>query len=630
MAAEGATDVHGSHAGFGRAAPGEGVDARVFLSTRLVRELIAADALADAEGDDRPSLATRLLDVIRGGLHLPMAGLVDAEPLACLAAHAIPEGARAVLEGRMSGGTGSGPLTRRALDEHRAFLLGRTSRDPLMVVLRDTNPELEAVALVPLHDRDLPIGLLVLGAADDGFVHAAMLRALTVAFRLLALLLSPSRGGRDASASVSAAEAERYLVEIEELETRIAEANDAVRSAHEQASSEATALRAEIETARARIAELEATVAGERNESDLRRDVESQCSRLRGELEERDRDVAETAEERDALRAQLEMAEVEAQAMRERMSAIEEQLAATLAVEDPESKEDPDPDTLEIEPTAGSLGDFVAQAAAAVEGEAEGPVEIVLADAPDAEDESIETLRIEEPKTPSRSLWHIESSEDVCLAADEIAKAHGLQVYRREGEQPAARTHVVVANLLDPALVADPSVLEPAPDRSLWLYGWEPENGLGFEIGAARCLPRPVDPAAVLAQIQSYVGKKLTGVVLVSAHLRELSSVRAALSEVDAAGSVACDSRQALDLLEIVRRPDAILIDLSLEGGQALALAHQLRRTPETSDIALLFLLPSESNLGALRAGVERVGILGPYGPAEVRRLVTGALSTHR
>ena len=101
---------------------------------------------------------------------------------------------------------------------------------------------------------------------------------------------------------------------------------------------------------------------------------------------------------------------------------------------------------------------------------------------------------------------------------------------------------------------------------------------LCFEIGAARCLQRPVDPKAILAQIQSYVAKKLTGVVLVSAHLRELSGVRAALSEVDAAGSVACDARQALDLLEIVRRPDAVLIDLSLEGGQGLALAHQSAR----------------------------------------------------
>jgi CheY-like chemotaxis protein len=628
MSAEGATDVHGSEAGFGRAAQGEGADARVFLSTRLVRELIAADALADAEGDDRPSLASRLLDVIREGLDLPMAGIVDGEPLACLAAHAIPEGARAVLEGRMSGGAGSVPLTRRALDEHRAFLLGRTSRDPLMVVLRDTNPELEAVALVPLHDRDLPIGLLVLGAADDGFVHAAMLRTLTVAFRLLALLLSPIRGGRDPSANASAAESERYLVEIEELETRLAEANEVVRHAREQASSGATALRAELEAARARIAELEATAAGERNESDLRRDVETQCSRLQSELEERERFAAEAAEERDEMRARLEAAEVEAQAMRERMAALEEQHAATLAVEEPEPDEEPG--TLELEPTAGSLGDFVAEAAAAVEGEAEGPQEIVLAAAPDEEEDSIETLDLEEPQAPSRAVWHIESNQDVCRAVTDIVQAHGLPIWNGEGEMPRARGSILVANLLDPALAADPSVLEPAPDRSLWLYGWEPENGLGFEIGAACCLPRPVDPKVILARIQTYVAKKLTGVVLVSAHLRELSSVRAALSEVDAAGSVACDARQALDLLDIVRRPDAILIDLSLEAGQGLALAHQLRRNPDTSDVAILFLLPAESDLSGVRPGVERAGILGPYGPADVRRLVTGALSTHR
>jgi CheY-like chemotaxis protein len=624
MSAEGATDVHGPQGAFGRAAHDEGIDARVFLSTRLLRELIAADALGDAEGDDRPSLANRLLDVIREGLDLPMAGIVGAEPLACIAAHAIPDGARAVLEGRMSGGAGSAPLTRRALDEHRAFLLGRTSRDPLMVVLRDTHPDLEAVALVPLHDRDLPIGLLVLGASDDGLVNAAMLRTLTVAFRLLALLLSPARGGRDASAGGTAAEAERYLVEIEELETRLAEASEAVRRAHEQASSDVTALRAELETARARIAELEARVAGERNESDLRRDIESQCSRLQTELEERGRCAAEVTEERDALRAQLEGAELEAEALRERMAVLEEQLAATLAVDEPDSG------TLELEPTTGSLGDFVARAAAAVEGEAEATEEIVLAADPEGEDEPTESLDIAEPAGPARSIWHIDSNEEVCRAADDIAQAHGIPIWRGEGEEPRAGKTILVANLLDPALAADPSVLEAAPDRSLWLYGSEPENGLGFEIGAVRCLPRPVDPPAILAQIQSYVARKLTGVVLVSAHLRELSGVRAVLSEVDAAGSVACDARQALDLLEIVRRPEALLIDLSLEAGQGLALAHQLRRSPQTSDIAILFLLPAESNLGALRAGAERAGIFGPYGPAEVRRLITGAISTHR
>jgi CheY-like chemotaxis protein len=627
MSAEGSIDVHGPNGAIGRAAHRDGAEARLFLSTRLVRELVAADALADAEGDDRPALAWRLLEVIRAGLALPMAGIVDSEPLACLAAHAIPDGVRAVLEGRVSGGSASSvPLVRRALDEHRAFLLGRGSRDPLMVVLRDARPEIEAVAVVPLHDRDLPIGLLVLGATDDAFVNAATLRTLTVAFRLLALLLSPGRGGRDQTAGGTAAEAERYLVEIEELERRLADANDVVRRAREQSSSEVAALRAEVEAARARIAELEAAVAGERNESDLRRDVESECSRLQRELEEKGRVASALEAERDGLLMRVTCAEEEAESARQRVVALEEQLAANLPIESGATG------TVELEASAEPLGEFVALAAAAVEADGEGEVAIALevGDETEGEPGSGAAISLDEPAGLARILWHVESGKEIRQAAQEIADAHGVPLWRGEGERPAARAEVLVANLLDPTLAADPAVLLPADARTLWLYGWDQETSLGFEIGAACCLARPVDPAAILAQMQTFIGKKITGVVLVSAQLRELAGVRAALSEIDAAGSVACDARQALDLLEIVRQPDALLIDLSLDGGQGLALAHQLRRTPATSDLPILFLLPPACDLSALRAGADRSGILGPYGHAEVRRLVTGALASRR
>lgn len=624
MSAEGSIDVHGPNGAIGRAAHRDGVEARLFLSTRLVRELVAADALADAEGDDRPALAHRLLEVICAGLALPMAGIVDSEPLACLAAHAIPDGVRAVLEGRVSGGgTSSVPLVRRALDEHRAFLLGRTSRDPLMVVLRDARPEIEAVAVVPLHDRDLPIGLLVVGSTDDAFVNAATLRTLTVAFRLVALLLSPARGGGDQTAGGTAAEAERYLVEIEELERRLADANDVVQRAREQSSSEVAALRAEVESARARIAELEAAVAGERNESDLRRDVESECARLQRELEEKGRVAGALEEERDGLLARIAWTEEQAESARQRIAELEEQVAAGIALAESE------PGTVELEATGEPLGEFLARAAAAVDAEGSEAIEVVGAEI-DGDTDSVETISLEEAEGVARILWHVESGEEIAQAAADIAAAHGVPVWRGEGEPPAARSEILVLNLLDPAVAADPSLLAPSGTRSLWLYGWDAETSLGFEIGAASCIARPVDPPAILAQMQAYIGKKITGVVLVSAHLRELAGVRAALSEIDAAGSVACDARQALDLLEIVRRPDALLIDLSLDGGQGLALAHQVRRASATTDLPMLFLLPPGPDLTTLRAGADRASILGPYGAAEVRRLVTGALAARR
>lgn len=629
MIAEGALDVHGSENAVGRVAHAGTTEARLFLSTRLVRELVAADALADAEGDDRPALAARLLDVIRAGLHLPMAGIVDADRLSCIASFELPEPVRAVLEGRVSGGAaGALPLVRRALEEHRVFLVGRASRDPLMVVLRDARPDIEAVAVVPLHDRDLPTGLLVLGASDDSIVNPSTLRTLTIAFRLIALLLSPARGTGAGAVAGTAGEAERYLVEIEELETRLAEASELVRRSSEQASSEVAALRAEVESGRARIAELEAAVAGERNESDVRKDFEAECARLRGEIEARCEGVRALEEECEALRARLAGLEDDCEAARVRAAELEQQLCAAPQ---------PEPGTLELEPTSESLGAFLAAAAAEVDGDADVEAEpevLSLEGVGAAEsdaDEGAEAVVLEEESAGiARSVWHVESAADVCHAVDEVAHAHGVPVWRGQGERPSAHAEVAVVNLLDPALADDLSILAPAADRALWLYGFAQESGLGFELGAVCCVTRPVEPQAILAQIQSHVGRKLTGVVLVSHQLRELAAVRAALSEIDAAGSVACDARQALDLLEIVRRPDALLIDLSLPGGQGLALAHQLRRSPETGDIPILFLLPAGLDLLPLRAAAERAGILGPYGPADVRRLATGALSARR
>jgi PleD family two-component response regulator len=115
--------------------------------------------------------------------------------------------------------------------------------------------------------------------------------------------------------------------------------------------------------------------------------------------------------------------------------------------------------------------------------------------------------------------------------------------------------------------------------------------------------------------------------LLVSAQLREVAPLRQALQEADVAGSVACDVRQALDLLEIVRRPDVVLIDLALPQGQGLALAAQLRRQPETASLPLLLLLPPDPDPARLLREAEKAQMLGPFGDEDAQRLVRAVLA---
>lgn len=102
--------------------------------------------------------------------------------------------------------------------------------------------------------------------------------------------------------------------------------------------------------------------------------------------------------------------------------------------------------------------------------------------------------------------------------------------------------------------------------------------------------------------------------------------LRSTPSAAEIAGSVACDAGQALDLLEIVQRPDAIFIDLALEGGQGLALAAQLRSDNATASVPLFLLLPASLDPSRLRADAEAASLLGPYGANEIRCLIGASL----
>lgn len=655
-------------------------EAASFLSTHLLRELIAADARSEAAGDPLAERAEALLAAVLGGLELGEGAIVQADPASpaglCLASRGVPDHARELLEARQPHlETLGGSLLKRALEERRVLLLDRTTRDPLMAALRDGNPDIECAVVVPLLDLSVPVGVLVL-AARGRRLTPSFVRTLAVAFRLLGLLLAPGRGRPPVTAPrpdelAAPGDGERLLFEVEELTARLGEARAAARQMEERASAADAALRAEVESSRARTAELEAQLAGGGSARARELELESLCAEQTRAIEQGERRVAELEGELATL-----MERVAALTDGERLTANGATTWDEPALDDASdafAEEEPAAATIElVEGEEEQLGEIAAAAVAALEevgvaddadGTLDVPVDVVVEVAPvlaiEHGDEvhdgtvevSIEAMgeHVDEPMAadvvaladedptpasvavvdaPTQAVLLVDSrpsaQEHACAAATDV----GAAFWCGDGALPATSGAIVAVNLLDEALAR----LVDSPDdvwsASRWIvYGAVADAELGFELGSCALIRRPIEPRQTLEQIRAKTGPKVNGILLVSAQLREVAGLRQALQEVDAASSVACDTRQALDLLEIIRRPDAIVIDLALPQGQGLGLAAQLRRQPETASLPLLLLLPGAVDPARLAAEAEKAQLLGPFVDEDVHRLVRATLA---
>jgi CheY-like chemotaxis protein len=640
MAADGAFGVE-----HGKAPDGarSGRDPQSLVSTRLTRELIAADARSDQDRDDPSARIARLLDAALSGLSVSLGAILRYQPApaapSCLAAQGVAAAAIELLEGR----GGSDSLAQRACAERRVFLLDRASREPLMSALRAEVPELATAVVIPLFDRGLAVATIVLGAIDPRPLQASSLRLLAPAFHLFGVLLSPGRSGTAGTRVESGAETadqERYLVEIEELGNLLRESRETARQAAERGAAAEAEHRVEVEGYRARIAELEAAASRVELESSLRRDLESAYSALVSKVEDRD--------------ARIAVLEDEVRHLQTRMALLQDERDAAVVVRlEPDAEAGGDDGAAIADPHLQEIADAAAAAmssngdggaAAAPEGEhADGTGE-----APDGAAPAGEELVVDgSPAAPEAEVaiegdagageaeaaplpWHtfgIESDAELREGMEAASQRCGVATWFGGDAVPVARG-LVVANLFDPGFARCPEVVAQAnADGAGLAYARDPETQEGVELGTVTWLPRPIDAAAARERVRTVVRGKVGGIVIISAQLRELSPMREALSAAGISSSVACDSRQALDLLEIVRQPDALLIDLALDGGQGLAIAASCRTQPDTRDIPLLLLLPREIEPERLRLAGKRTGILAPYGTAEISRMITAALS---
>lgn len=619
-----------------------------FLALGTLRALLAVDE-AGAEREAGPLLA-----VLAGHLLVPAVGMLSADDLGWTASVGFPPGVQELVT-RDADGEAAGSLARRVLEERKILLLGRGSHDPRLMRLRELRRELQVMALVPLRSAGRDVGVLVLAAPDAKILAAPVLASLRSVFSLLAVLVEPRGDAATPEEPAIAPVEEEIEAELEELRRRNREAEAALQRARESASSAGAAGRVELEAARARVAELEADVV--RIEAD-RRDGEDQAAHV-AEIEEKLRETlsrgAELEEEIERLRETIallesEVCEFEDSAPAEgslvqddesgqefsleetaieglELGAIAAKAAAVLDVTDGAGSGEVEalPLDLEVDEAVDVVDAHAALAEACAAGEGEPtprdlPLEAILDGGPP--EEPLDPARAAVDDEP-RTLWLADPEAESFAMAEELAAPLGFEVHRPDENSRGAPGFVAV-NLLEAGLGGFFGLLRTQAAASSGLaYGRA--DGMGFELGEVGWLPRPLDPAAIVECLSRKDGAPRS-VLLVSGHLRELAPLREALGAAGIGGSVACDSRQALDLLEIVQRPDAVVIDLDLEGCQGLGLAARLRGAMETESLPIHLVVPATPDPARMQRDAEAAGLLGSFGEADLRRLLASGM----
>ena len=639
MSVDGATASPEATEG-GRRGRKTGRDPYRFLSTRLVRELIAADARAESMEDDRGKAHRRLLEVIAEGLAHAGGILLDPEDLGEMASREMQPGEVQLLTAPNAGA----PLLRRAALEQSAFLLGPASPEPLLTSLRRVRAQWTSLVVVPLCLRRRCIAILVL-ASTGKEASVACLQSLAPAFRLLAHLLQPSRRVELAAGEMPDrdGELERSRGMVEELRARLAESEEQRRELSERESSLGATQRAEVESLRARVSELEADGASRQAALARCEELERETRRLSADLLDREGRIAELEMVHEPSAECVEDRTIESEDVSARVpGGMGEPLLVPTEVDPVEAVSlddvgDVGSPVAELGEEESLLGEIAAAAAAALD--EDGCQEDSVADS------SLETMEgsalaetatgvldLEVLSTEERqdALWHLDPDPTSRAWVEELAARAGIQVWTGEGDPPPAARKLLCLNLFEASVVRAAELIASGHDIEGVVYALDSQDERGFELGTVGWVARPLDPGTAVDRLRDRVGDRLSGIVIASAELREMAAFRKALAAAEIAGSVACDLRQATDLLEIVGTPDAVLIDLALEGGQGLALARHLRSDDQTSSVPILFLLPSRVQADTFRRDAESAGLLEPYGDDDARRLLNGALATLR
>jgi len=388
--------------------------------------------------------------------------------------------------------------------------------------------------------------------------------------RLQAELLETHEARRRLEAAMQEA-----ATRIEEVERRAAE-RDELRAAGAEAALERERLLAQVDAARAELAQRD------------------------GELESAQKEVARLAADLDSA---LEVAEQTETELRQQQREVE---VLSQRLRDLERRPAPSPESglrLASSPPARPGGD-----------DAQADAEATPA-SPAAPPASMAAL----------TLLHLDDRSEYCEALASVAQQFpGLRYVHGEGPPVHDERCLVVANLLAAsdalgaiAAAADSGASEP---RAFTYCG---DGARGVVLGTLGYFPEPFDVDACAARLlEENVQRLLT----VSDDIELTNEVRSSMAKFHVSTSVALDGRQAVELAALVR-PEFVLVDLGLPRGEALRVVARLRLDAKTAAIPVALLWNRRIEPSDLRAYAARVGRDTLLAPEDLRRALVAALS---
>jgi CheY-like chemotaxis protein len=162
------------------------------------------------------------------------------------------------------------------------------------------------------------------------------------------------------------------------------------------------------------------------------------------------------------------------------------------------------------------------------------------------------------------------------------------------------------------------------------------DRNLGYSLGAAEYMTKPIDRARLVALVQRFAGRNENGLVLVvddDAEVRDV--VRITLHGAGLKTAEAINGRAALDWMDRNPLPNLILLDLMMPEMDGFAFLDRVRDDPEWREVPVVVLtakdltaqeraLLAERTILVLSKGAQPIGSLGAALAALAAKRVTG------
>jgi CheY-like chemotaxis protein len=230
-----------------------------------------------------------------------------------------------------------------------------------------------------------------------------------------------------------------------------------------------------------------------------------------------------------------------------------------------------------------------------------------------------------ERRPEALSLLHLDGRPAFRTAAQEAAEKYGHARYSTSNRDDVAGNGFVVVNLLDPDPLA--AIIRAAArcGEDPRAFAYCGDGTAGFALGMVDFFPHPFEPHTCATRLLARTDG-IERMLAVSEDIGTMGVVREALGRVQCSTSVVFDSRQAIELLPMVK-PDLVLIDLALPRGEGLRLVSRLKSNPKTAAIALGLFCSKPVDPADFQQQVQRVIRGLAFSPADLTRALANVLA---